>query len=124
MVKNKKIRKIEMNEKECNIVMALKKCLTDYKICKAIFLKHECIISEIQTEINIKRTTLYNHVERYHDMNLIYKDFSKGKQRNGSRFIIIARPRLERVLKEFRRIILEFAKKISDNEIVFDNKND
>ncbi len=93
-----------------------------YEIFEYIILVNECTINEIAERFDINQKTYYKKAKWWDKMRLIDRDRSKEKQRNGSHFIIIARPELKVVLDKFRKKVSNFLAHSTELSILFDNK--
>ncbi|MFX1574364.1 MAG: hypothetical protein ACFFB0_16610 [Promethearchaeota archaeon] len=96
--------------------------LLKYKIFEHIVLVHECTVNDLADKFGINQKTYYKKMKQWDKMRLIERDESKEKQRNGSHFIIIARPELKTVLRRFREIVMEFIDHATQFGLLFDNK--
>lgn len=97
----------------------LRRCLSIYSVFRYIYEKGECIASEIISEMCICKTSVYKYIDKGAEADLLYKDFNKETYKNGAHFMVVAKPRLKKFLKEFKTTIFKFFDEVSEYPEVF-----
>ena len=116
------VQKIRVKLHQLLMFKYLQCSLLKYGIFEYIVLTHECTVNELAERFSINQKTYYKKARRWDKMRLIDRDESKERQRNGSHFIIIARPELKVVLDRFRQKVSRFLDKATQFSILFDEK--
>lgn len=113
---------VEINKygKKWDIIEDLKRCLNIYYVFKFINENQGCTVREINNETGINKNTIYKYIEKGVETGLINKDFNgNGFKKNGAHFIIIVKPKIKDFLIEFKRIIFNFCKNMSEYNDIF-----
>ena len=107
-------KKKETKEEKWEIFEDLRRCLNIYSVFRYIYEKGECIASDIISEMPICKTSVYKYIDKGAEAELLYKDFNKESYKNGAHFMVVARPRLKRFLKEFKTITFKFFNEVTE----------
>ena len=115
-------QKIKVKLNELLMVKYLQCSFLKYEIFEYIVLTRECIVNELAEKFGINQKTYYKKARKWDKMRLIDRDRSKEKQKNGSHFLIVARPELKVVLDKFREKVSNFLERANQISVLFDNK--